>query len=121
MIVTDSCKHEYEEITVVEGVASIRLRWNKSHAGETQSDVETALKWALSYLGAELPAGSFARTLQWEGERVMLVNYRCNCLKYEQMNLVLEEWLPIAEFHKNMEHIIEPDVLTGEIMVACVD
>lgn len=74
VIVTDSCKHEYEEITVVEGVASIRLRWNKSHAGETQSDVETALKWALSYLGAELPAGSFARTLQWEGERVMLVN-----------------------------------------------
>lgn len=50
-----------------------------------------------------------------------LGNYRCNFLKYEQMNLVLEEWLPIAEFHKNMEHIIEPDVLTGEIMVACVD
>lgn len=74
VIVTDSCKHEYEETTAVEGVASIRLRWNKSHAGETQSDIETALKWTLSYLGAELPSGSFARTLQWEGERVMLVN-----------------------------------------------
>jgi len=34
---------------------SIELRWIKSYSGESRSDVETGLLWALSFLGATLP------------------------------------------------------------------
>lgn len=74
VIVAHSCKHEYEDIPFSEEGITIRLRWSQSNAGETKTDAETALKWAISYLGAELPKGSFARTLRWESDRVMLVN-----------------------------------------------
>lgn len=48
-------------------------------------------------------------------------NYQCNFIKYEYMNLVLNEWMPIKEFLKEMEHIITPDILTGEIILEFLD
>jgi len=74
VIVTDSCKHEYEETAFSEEGITLRLRWNPSYTGETAADAEIALKWTISYLGAELPKGSFARTVKWEDDRIMLVN-----------------------------------------------
>lgn len=43
----------------------VALRWNKGYGGETQQQVETALKWVFSFLGAELPKGSFAAGTKW--------------------------------------------------------
>jgi FkbM family methyltransferase len=44
-------------------------------------------------------------------------NYQCNYIKYEFMKLALPEWMAIDEFRQNLEHIISPDILTGEIVV----
>lgn len=48
----------------------IDLRWIKSYPRETQADVNTGLYWALSFLGARLPAD--AGILSWRGERVSI-------------------------------------------------
>jgi FkbM family methyltransferase len=44
-------------------------------------------------------------------------NYQCNYIKYEFMKLALPEWMPIDQFRQNLEQIISPDILTGEIVV----
>jgi FkbM family methyltransferase len=44
-------------------------------------------------------------------------NYQCNYIKYEFMKLALPEWMPMGEFRQNLEQIISPDILTGEIVV----
>lgn len=41
----------------------ITLIWNKSYEGQTQQDVKRGLIWTLSWLGAELPKGSFEKAL----------------------------------------------------------
>jgi hypothetical protein len=48
----------------------INLRWIKSYPSQTQSKVNTGLFWALSFLGAKLPAG--AAVLSWHGTQVTL-------------------------------------------------
>jgi FkbM family methyltransferase len=47
--------------------------------------------------------------------------YQCNFIKYEEMDLVLDEWIPIKEFHENLEKIIPPNILTGEIIIKRLD
>lgn len=44
-------------------------------------------------------------------------NYQCNYIKYEFMQLALPDWMPMDEFRQNLEQIISPDILTGEIVV----
>jgi hypothetical protein len=48
----------------------IKLRWIKSYPSQSRSDVDTGLYWALSFLGAKLPAD--AAVLSWEGSLVTL-------------------------------------------------
>jgi hypothetical protein len=49
----------------------IDLRWIQNYSGETRSNVDTGLYWALSFLGAKLPAP--AKVLNWHG-RVVTVD-----------------------------------------------
>jgi hypothetical protein len=49
----------------------INLRWVQNYSGETRGNVDTGLYWALSFLGAKLPAP--AKVLIWHG-RVVTVN-----------------------------------------------
>jgi hypothetical protein len=49
----------------------IDLRWVQNYSGEKRSDVDTGLYWALSFLGAKLPAR--ASLLSWRG-RVVTVD-----------------------------------------------
>ena len=37
---------------------TIQLRWVKGYPGETQSNVETGMNWALSFLGLDLARGA---------------------------------------------------------------
>lgn len=46
-----------------------------------------------------------------------LGNYQCNYLKYETMNLVLPDWLPLKVFAEQIESLISQEVLTGEIVL----
>jgi hypothetical protein len=48
----------------------IDLRWVQNYAGETRGDVDIGLYWALSFLGAKLPAR--ASILNWHGRVVTL-------------------------------------------------
>jgi hypothetical protein len=43
----------------------IKLRWIKSYAGQSKSQVDTGLFWALSFLGAKLPGNS--AVVSWDG------------------------------------------------------
>jgi hypothetical protein len=48
----------------------IKLRWIKSYPTQSRADVDTGLYWALSFLGAKLPAD--AAVLTWDGSVVTL-------------------------------------------------
>jgi hypothetical protein len=48
----------------------IKLRWVKSYPGQSQSQVDTGLFWALSFLGAKLPAD--AAVISWDGTMLTL-------------------------------------------------
>src|SRR5882757_6433263 len=48
----------------------IELRWIKSYPGQSRSQVDTGLFWALSFLGAKLPAD--AAIVTWDGTRATL-------------------------------------------------
>jgi hypothetical protein len=48
----------------------IKLRWIKSYPGQSRSQVDTGLFWALSFLGAKLPAD--AAVISWDGTMVTL-------------------------------------------------
>ena len=48
----------------------IKLRWIKSYPGQSRSNVDMGLNWALSFLGARLPAD--AAVLTWDGALVTL-------------------------------------------------
>src|SRR3984957_5722102 len=48
----------------------IKLRWIKSYPTQSRADVDMGLYWALSFLGAQLPAD--AVVLSWDGTRVTL-------------------------------------------------
>jgi hypothetical protein len=48
----------------------IRLRWIKSYPSQSQSKANTGLFWALSFLGAKLPAD--AAIISWDGTMVTL-------------------------------------------------
>jgi hypothetical protein len=48
----------------------IKLRWIKSYPSQSQSQVNTGLFWALSFLGAKLPAD--AAVISWDGTWVSL-------------------------------------------------
>ena len=46
----------------------IDLRWVRNYPAERKSNVDTGLYWALSFLGAKLPAS--ADILRWHGQTV---------------------------------------------------
>ena len=48
----------------------VKLRWIKSYPGQSKSQVNTGLFWALSFLGAKLPAD--AAVISWDGTMVTL-------------------------------------------------
>lgn len=53
---------------------TITLIWNKSYEGQKQADVKRGLIWTLSWLGAELPAGSFEKAIESNDSTIMILN-----------------------------------------------
>lgn len=47
----------------------------------------------------------------------LIGNYECNFIEYERMDLMLEKWMEIKEFTKNIKELIKSNALTGEIVV----
>lgn len=70
MIVVNACRHEPEEPKVEPHV--LVLKWNQAYAAETKEKVETGLLWTLSFLGAELPSGSFRSAISWSDNYITI-------------------------------------------------
>ncbi len=69
-IVFEACVHK-EEMMVNNGFAeskfAINLKWNKAYKTQTKQEAEIGFLWALSFLGADLPKGSFSEAIVWNG------------------------------------------------------
>ncbi|MCU0423109.1 MAG: hypothetical protein MUC81_09885 [Bacteroidia bacterium] len=57
----EACKHENYQPP--ESNLTIKLKWNKGYNAETIDKAATGLLWCFSFLGAELPKGSFEQAV----------------------------------------------------------
>jgi hypothetical protein len=73
-ILFDSCRHDTEDLHASPEY-TLRLKWFAAYPGQQRVQAETAFMWTLSYLGAELPAGSFKRAVQWRDSTVMEIDF----------------------------------------------
>jgi hypothetical protein len=53
----------------------INLRWVKAYPDETREDIVTGLAWSLSFLGAELPAGSIEQAIEWQSDTHFAIDF----------------------------------------------
>jgi hypothetical protein len=53
----------------------INLRWVKAYPDETREDIVTGLAWSLSFLGAELPAGSMEQAIEWQSDSHFIIDF----------------------------------------------
>jgi hypothetical protein len=64
------CNRQNQPLTPKDQSLVIKLRWIKSYPSQARSQVDTGLFWALSFLGAKLPAD--AAIISWDGTAVTL-------------------------------------------------
>jgi hypothetical protein len=64
------CNRTNQPLTPKDQSLVIKLRWIKSYPSQARSQVDTGLFWALSFLGAKLPAD--AAIISWDGTTVTL-------------------------------------------------
>lgn len=64
------CNRTNQPLTPKDQSLVIKLRWIKSYPSQARSQVDTGLFWALSFLGAKLPAD--AAIISWDGTAVTL-------------------------------------------------
>jgi hypothetical protein len=67
---TFGCQRTNQPLTPKDQSLVIKLRWIKSYPSQARSQVNTGLFWALSFLGAKLPAD--AAVFSWDGTMVTL-------------------------------------------------
>jgi hypothetical protein len=65
---SSGCSRTLQSSPTADSDLVVNLRWVKSYPGEPQSKVSTGLFWALSFLGARLPADG--AVLSWHGSIV---------------------------------------------------
>lgn len=69
---------------------TINIRYTKNYKGDSWENARTGFLWALSYLGAELPKGSFNQNIKWKNSSVFTLNYSQIGFNNHALN-VLEE------------------------------
>lgn len=82
-----------------------------------ESEVFRGMKHKIKYIAFEFNKPLLNDTAKSLEILSRLGNYKCNFIKYEFMNLVLDEWLSAEDFKNNLRQIINPDILTGEIVI----
>jgi hypothetical protein len=70
LLCTSGCNRANQPLTPKDEYLVIKLRWIKSYPSQSRSQVNTGLFWALSFLGAKLPAD--AAIISWDGTIVTL-------------------------------------------------
>lgn len=94
----------YDSAEELENKYTITFRWNKAYATEQWSNVRTGMIWSFSFLGAELPAGSFDASLNW----IDANTFRCDLSKLgfnisalETLSVITDELKKSEEYKKN--------------------
>jgi hypothetical protein len=70
LLATSGCNRPNQPLTPKDQSLVIKLRWIKSYPSQARSQADTGLFWALSFLGAKLPAD--AAITSWDGTTVTL-------------------------------------------------
>jgi hypothetical protein len=70
LLATSGCNRQNQPLAPKDQSLVIKLRWIKSYPTQSRSQVNTGLFWALSFLGAKLPAD--AAIISWDGTLVTL-------------------------------------------------
>ena len=82
-----------------------------------ESEVLKGLTRPVKYISIEFNRPLLADTIK----SLELINaigrYKCNFIQYEMMHLVLEKWISAGDFKDQLEQLIGPDILTGEIIL----
>ncbi len=68
------CKYDNVEDLVLRSRKALPCNGIKHIPMRTTAKVETGILWALSYLGAELPAGSRGQTINWTSSNRFTLN-----------------------------------------------
>ena len=75
LAIFDSCAYD-KEIGLPQNDLTINLKWNKAYSTETLQQVEIGLLWVFSFLGADLPKGSFKEAVVWNNNLVSINFYK---------------------------------------------
>jgi hypothetical protein len=70
LLAISGCSRTNQPLTPQDPSLVIKLRWIESYPSQARSQVNTGLFWALSFLGAKLPAD--AAIISWDGMTVTL-------------------------------------------------
>jgi hypothetical protein len=70
LLAASGCNRQNQPLAPKDQSLVIKLRWIKSYPTQSRSQVNTGLFWALSFLGAKLPAD--AAIISWDGSLVTL-------------------------------------------------
>lgn len=73
IILLNACKKDEPKVsTNVANKYQIELRWNKSYSLDTRENAETGFLWAMSFLGAEWPLGSYNKAVAWSNNNMVV-------------------------------------------------
>lgn len=104
ILTTSFSQCTYDSMEEIENKYVISFRWIKSYEAEQWSNVRTGLIWSFSFLGAELPAGSFDASVNWLSEN----KFRCDLSKLgfnisalEALSVITDKIKESEEYQKN--------------------
>jgi hypothetical protein len=94
----------YDSVEELDNKYSITFRWIKAYEAEKWADVRTGLIWSFSFLGAELPSGSFDASLKWTSD----TKFKCdlsglgfNVSALESLSVIADMIKASEEYEKN--------------------
>lgn len=112
-----SCKKEdsSDSKSVFPNSSAIDLHYYQND-NETREEFETGLKWAFSYLGAELKSGSWEKSVVWRNDKLFSVNF--SKLGFSQ-NATLQLYLLIQQFILSEEYLETGGIDAGRF-ITCI-
>jgi hypothetical protein len=81
---------------------TLNFRFTKNYEGDSWKNTRTGFIWALSFLGAELPKGSFDKSIEWKDESTFNLNFNGIGFKenaLEALNVICDSLKKTEEYH----------------------
>jgi hypothetical protein len=106
-----------EKLLPVNSNTTITLRWVKAYDNETKNKVETGLKWALLFLGAGLPSGSYEQAVTWKSADKMDIDFSKLGFSKEGLDALAKL---ITEMKKSGEYTEKGGIDIGRFIILTV-